>query len=367
MRVAMRLPFAILSFVLGACGGAADDSDMSGVGGSGQAGTTNAGGDSSQAGSAQGSGGSSGGGTSQGGGGTAGVATGGSGGALIDSGMNTGGGAGTSAVDAAVHDAGSAFDAGSCAASDAGSTSSRQTQKQLGSTSAPNGYLEYLPPCYDKAVGMPLLVFWHGIGEDGNGMGDLNKVTSWGPPKLIANNKWDNTRPFIVLSPQYTSANGGGIAPGAGCPSSATINAFFTWALSNYNVDRKRVYLTGLSCGAIGSWDYLANFPGTVVAAAALLSGNPGDPTQAGSTWKRVGCSLGAAAIWSFHGDMDGTVPYAPDHATLDDLIACPMPPRRDARFTDVPGGGHIIWDPIYDLTGGYGDIYEWMLTNPKP
>jgi poly(3-hydroxybutyrate) depolymerase len=291
---------------------------------------------------------------------------GGRGGASLDSGTNTGGGAGTAAMDAAVRDGGFPFDSAVCPSGDAGPQSSRQTAKQLGATGAPNGYLEYLPPCYDKAVGMPLLVFWHGIGEDGNGTSDLNKVAAWGPPKLIANNKWDNTRPFIVLSPQYTAANGN-IAPGGGCPSSATINAFLTWALSSYNVDRKRVYLTGLSCGAIGSWDYLANFPGTVVAGAVLLSGNPGDPTQAGSTWKRTGCSLGAAAIWSFHGDADGTVPYAPDQATMQNLIACPMPPRRDARFTDVKGGGHIIWDPIYDLSGGYGDIYQWMLANPKP
>jgi predicted peptidase len=126
------------------------------------------------------------------------------------------------------------------------------------------------------------------------------------------------------------------------------------------------VYLTGLSCGAIGSWDYLATMQSTV-AAAVLLSGNPGDPTQAGSTWARSGCKLGSVAIWSFHGDADPIVPFAPDKATMDDLIACPAPPRRAAKFTDVAGGGHVIWDPIYNLSGGYGDIYQWMLANAKP
>ena len=51
----------------------------------------------------------------------------------------------------------------------------------------------------------------------------------------------------------------------------------------------------------------------------------------------------------------------------MQDLIACPAPPRRDAKFTDIVGGGHTIWDPIYDLGGGNGDIYAWMLTNAKP
>ena len=144
----------------------------------------------------------------------------------------------------------------------------------LGSNGAPNGYFEYLPPGYDGASATPLLVFWHGVGEDGNGASDLMKVLEWGPPKLIANDTWDAARPFIVLSPQYTPTNGQ-IAPGGGCPSGATIDTFFTWAIGHYKVDAKRVYLTGLSCGAIGAWDYLAGHQGTVVAAAVLLSGNP--------------------------------------------------------------------------------------------
>jgi poly(3-hydroxybutyrate) depolymerase len=269
--------------------------------------------------------------------------------------------------DAAADDASVSDEVGQDAPSiDAGPSSKRQTPHLLGANGAPNGYLEYLPPGYDGTTGTPLLVFWHGIGEDGNGTSDLTKLTAWGPPKLIANDAWDAARPFIVLSPQYTPTNGT-IAAGGGCPSSATIDTFLTWAFAHYRVDAKRVYLTGLSCGAIGSWDYLANHTGAVVAAAALLSGNPGDPTQAGSAWKRAGCTLGAVALWSFHGDADPTVPYAPDHDTTEDLIACPAPPRRDAKFTDVVGGGHAIWDPIYDLSGGDGDLYAWMLENAKP
>ena len=49
----------------------------------------------------------------------------------------------------------------------------------------------------------------------------------------------------------------------------------------------------------------------------------------------------------------------------MQDLIACP-PPRRDAKFTDVVGGGHRS-GTLYDLSGGYGDIYAWMLANAKP
>lgn len=245
-----------------------------------------------------------------------------------------------------------------------GPSGSRMTERRLGSTTAPNGFYEYLPPEYDGSVATPLLIFWHGVGENGNGSSDLRRVRAWGPPELIADDAWDNDRPFIVLSPQYTSGTDD-VALGAGCPSGAVVGAFFTWAKDNYNVDAQRVYLTGLSCGAIGAWDYLASFQGSVVAGAVLLSGDPGDPTQLGSAWQRAGCSLGDVAIWAFHGDQDGSVPYAPEHDTLTNLMACSS--HRDARFTDVVGGGHLIWDPIYDLSGGYGDIYAWMLANAKP
>jgi predicted peptidase len=249
----------------------------------------------------------------------------------------------------------------------AGPPSTRQTPKPLGGAdAAPNGYFEYLPPGYTGSVATPLLVFWHGIGEDGNGGSELQKVLAHGPPKLIADDVWDNQRPFIVLSPQYSPKNGE-IAAGGGCPSSAVIDAFITWALTHYEVDAKRVYLTGLSCGAIGSWDYLAEHRGSTVAAAVLLSGNPGDPTQAGSAWQRAGCALAEAAIWSLHGDADGVVPYAPDHDTLTQLTACPSPPRRDVTFTDVVNGQHDIWDNTYDLSAGRGDIYQWLLDNAKP
>ena len=115
------------------------------------------------------------------------------------------------------------------------------------------------------------MVFWSGVGQEGNGTTDLPNVLAYGPPAMIAKDVWDNKRPFIVLSAQYTPKSGQ-IAPGAACPSGEVINAFITWALSAYNVDRKRVYLTGLSCGGIGTWDYLGKYKGSVIAAAVPIA-----------------------------------------------------------------------------------------------
>jgi poly(3-hydroxybutyrate) depolymerase len=239
------------------------------------------------------------------------------------------------------------------AAFDAGPPASRQTQVPLGTSAAGNGYYEYLPPGYDGTTPVPLLVFWHGIGENGNGVSDLSKVLANGPPKLIAANKWTNDRPFLVLSPQHKNDGG--------CPSATEIDTFITFAKGKYAVDPKRVYLTGLSCGAIGSWAYLRAQKDKDVAAALLIAGDPGN------AWTSLGCSLvSTLSLWSVHGDMDPTVAFAPDKAEMENLLACPMP-RGDVKWTPIAGGLHDTWTKTYDLSGGYGDVYAWMLAHGKP
>lgn len=243
-------------------------------------------------------------------------------------------------------------DAGVDARSDAGPfrSSSRQTARMLGYRSSPNGFYEYLPPDYDGSVAAPLLVFWHGVGENGNGTTELSRVLANGPPRIINRDQWPASRPFIVLSAQHA---------GGGCPTSSEIRAFITWALANYRVDTARTYLSGLSCGAIGSWGYLGEHLDSQVVAAVLVAGD------GRSAWSRQMCTLGRLAIWGFHGESDGTVSPDGTRVPMNNLIACPSPPRKDARLTMYPGVGHDSWTRTYDLSAGH-DIYAWLLTQRR-
>ena len=232
-----------------------------------------------------------------------------------------------------------------------GPSSSRHTPRPLGSTSANRGFWEYLPPRYGDGAGHPLLVFLHGLGENGDGDAQLDRVLRVGPPRLIEADAWPNERPFIVLSPQKS---------GGGCPNANEIQAFLTYAIGAYDVDPARVYLTGLSCGGIGAWNYLGAHLDSQIAAMVPIAGD------GRGAFRRSGCALGTTPIWAFHGDSDGTVSPRGTTEPMADLMAC-TDPAPDALVTTIyPGVGHNSWRRTYDLSAGH-DIYAWMLrfTNP--
>jgi predicted peptidase len=211
----------------------------------------------------------------------------------------------------------------------------------------PNGYFEYLPPGDDR----PLLVFWHGLGENGNGDSQLGKVLSNGPPKLIEADQWPSERSFAVLSPQHS---------GGGCPSADEIHTFIDYAVANYDVDTSRVYLTGLSCGAIGGWNYLGKYTDEQVAAAVLIAGD------GRGAWNRTECDLGLVALWGFHGDADSTVSPQGTIVPMDNLEDCPSPPRKEVKQTIYDGVGHNSWARTYDLSAGH-DVYTWLMQFSTP
>lgn len=234
----------------------------------------------------------------------------------------------------------------------AGPSSLRHVARPLGTMpGAPSGFWEYVPPGYGNGDRYPLLLFWHGIGENGDGsLAALEKVPANGPPRLLKDNRWPEDRQFIVLSPQH---------PGTNCPSSNELNDFVRFAIAHYDVDLTRVYLTGLSCGAIGSWRYLGDHLDEVVAAAVLVCGD------GRSAFSSAGCALGRVPIWALHGELDPTVPAAGSIEPLTGLNAC-RPPPADARLTVYPGVAHDSWTDTYDLSAG-NDIYAWLLSHSKP
>lgn len=219
----------------------------------------------------------------------------------------------------------------------------------LGTSDAKQGYWEYLPPGYGGGEKYPLLVFLHGIGENGNGDSELNKVPANGPPKLIKQDQWPKGLPFVVLSPQH---------PGGGCPGPAEVHDFLQFAMDHYDVNLARVYLTGLSCGAIGSWDYIGEYLDEQIVAMVPIAGN------GNGAFMKKQCELGKVPLWAFHGDADPTVAAS---GTIDPITKLQMcDPKPEADMVIYPGVGHDSWTQTYNGSAGH-DIYAWLLEHYKP
>lgn len=229
----------------------------------------------------------------------------------------------------------------------------RQALRPIGTVDgAPLGYVEYLPPEYGKQPS-PLLVFLHGSGESGAGdEASLAVLAHEAIPGLIGRNLWPDDRPFVVLAPQHAED------PPSYCMEADEIDAFLRFALAHYDIDPSRVYVTGLSCGAIGLWNYLGAHGDEVVAAAIPIAG------YGIGAVALAGCGLGRVPIWAFHGSADESVFVRGDVYAITTLQACVGPAPADARLTVYPEAPHDVWTETYRARTF--DIYTWLLSHHR-
>ena len=205
------------------------------------------------------------------------------------------------------------------------------------------GYLSYLPPAYKNSDSekFPLLIFLHGLGEVGN---NLDLVARNGPPLLINQGKWDPELPFVVISPQTSSTFANNWAP-------FMINNVIDHIVSKYRIDESRIYITGLSLGGHGSWNYTTEYPDRVAAVVPVCgSGNV----------KRA-CEMKDVPVWAFHNEGDKTVHVNGTKNMIKALNECSAYPEPKSVIYDK--NGHDAWTQTYNLSSGH-DIYSWMLSH---
>jgi predicted peptidase len=204
-------------------------------------------------------------------------------------------------------------------------------------------YLLFVPKGYNTSGSerWPLVIFLHGSGERGT---DIEVVKKHGPPMLVEKNP---ARPFIVISPQLP-------------PQSDTVG--WAWpippleelldhALKTWRIDPSRVYLTGLSLGGIGTWEWGTKHPQRFAALAPVAAF--GDYSKA--------CGAKDVPVWVFHGDRDDAVDTRGDFEMFDALKRCKSNPAP--RLTIYPNTDHWSWVPAYNDPA----LWMWMLEQRKP
>jgi predicted peptidase len=222
------------------------------------------------------------------------------------------------------------------------------------------GYYKSLPARYAESTEKyPVIIYFHGGGQYGNGTTDLPLVLTEGIPKLISEKKFppsftvDGEKfSFIVIAPQFTQK-----------VFNSEVQKLVQYVKDSFRVDTKRVYLAGLSLGSRVLSDYAAYRP-TEIAAITAMAGAPQIDNNLNAK-----CSAMVNAelpVWQFHNRDDSAWYYSEAARYME--VFNGLNPVIPAKFTTFEVGTarlhHDCWtkgtDPAYKEDGK--NIYEWML-----
>lgn len=222
------------------------------------------------------------------------------------------------------------------------------------------GYYEALPANYHQTTQKyPVIFFFHGGGQYGDGHSHLDTVLSEGIAKLLRDKKFppsftvtSGTYSFIVIIPQLVKKIG-----------NDQIDSLVNYAKTKYRIDSSRLYFSGFSLGGRQVCDYAAYKP-SKIAAIATMAGMPQMNTLLDAK-----CKAMAAAnlpVWHFHARNDSAWKYTESVKFINTLISFgPAIPPKFTLFEKGTGRlNHDCWtqasDPAYMENGK--NIYEWML-----
>lgn len=191
-------------------------------------------------------------------------------------------------------------------------------------------YLIEIPEKFKNVSGAPLLVFLHGSGERGD---DYEALYRQALPKYIREGR--KMPDAITVCPQ--------------CPTAYIWNDIVIFlkdliddVIDAYQIDRRRVSLTGISMGGFGTWEMAMCYPEMFRKIAPICGG--------GTSWR---AALIQAKIRAFHGDQDDCVPPECSYQMVDAAQTA----GKDVSLTVFHHVGHNSWDPAYLTT----NVCEWL------
>lgn len=223
---------------------------------------------------------------------------------------------------------------------------------------ASNGYkLNYrilYPLNYSPQKTYPVILFLHGAGERGN---DNEKQLALGGD-MFASYENQTKYPAIIIAPQcpegerwssYTHPrdnNGVRLFPvsSPAAPAMKAVKEMLDCYISKGMVDTKRIYITGLSMGGMGTFDAVCRYPDFFAAAS---------PICGGANLQRLSHFKGKTGFSIYHGGDDDTV----DPQFSRDAYKTLQSIKAEVRYKEYPGVKHNSWDNAF----AEPDYLSWM------
>jgi len=223
-------------------------------------------------------------------------------------------------------------------------------------------YRFYSPSQTEKDRLYPLILTLHGAGERGNN--NERQIRYHKIATIWAKEQNQNRYPCFILSPQcplnsqWVNVDWGSEEYSIDSISISlelqAVKALVDSIVKKHPIDTSRIYITGLSMGGFGTWDFILRYPHKF--AAAIPMSGAGDPCKA----ERIN----HLPIWAFHGAQDITVPTAGSRKMISALLAinnnvfltgqdfkhisAKNIHNAQILYTEYPQKAHVIWGKSY-------------------
>ena len=221
-------------------------------------------------------------------------------------------------------------------------------------------YRILFPENFDKSKEYPLVLFLHGAGERGR---DNEKQLTHGA-KLFLSPENRKNLPCIVIFPQCPSESFWSsvkvdrtktplvfdfdYSRPSNAPLILSIDVV-NQIIKEGSVDKKRVYITGLSMGGMGTFEAIYKFPKLFAAAMPICGG--GDTKSYDERVKKI-------PFWVFHGAVDAVVDVKYSREMVDRLKTI----KSQVKYSEYPGVNHNSWDNAF----AEPEFLSWMFSKHK-
>lgn len=222
-------------------------------------------------------------------------------------------------------------------------------------------YRILLPDNYDPENKYPLVIFLHGSGERGN---DNEKQLVHGA-ELFLRDSIRKKYPAIVVFPQcsissyWSDVNIVSNEASGKRTFEYLTNSKPTVAMNlllnllddlrrKYSIQKKKIYISGLSMGGMGTFEIVRREPNLFAAAMPICGG--ANPATAKSLLK--------TKWWIFHGEKDDVV----NPQLSKDMAVAILNEGGSAKLTLYPNANHNSWDSAF----AESNFMQWMFGNHK-
>jgi predicted peptidase len=199
------------------------------------------------------------------------------------------------------------------------------------------------PKVYQTGKKYPLVVCLPFVCADDN----ERQILGNGPVQWLMEEGNRSKYPAFIFVPACPRGAGWGGVRNTRSVANLALNAIARMT-KRPDIDARRIYITGVSRGGFGSWQFIGTRPDLFAAAVPICGG--GNPALA--------AKMKEVAVWAFHGAKDKNVPVSGSRTVITAIKQAGGHPR----YIEFPGHEHNIFDEVKATPG----LLDWMFAQRK-